>query len=58
MTRLIELLQDAILTAEQAALQLTIEMPVSDREPFMNYCRNILNDLKQEQIIVGATEKR
>jgi len=56
--RLIELLQDAILTGEQAALQLAIEMHVADREPFMNYCRNILDSLKQEQIIVGTTEIR
>jgi uncharacterized protein len=56
--RLIELLQDAILTGEQASLQLAIEMHVADRDPFMNYCRNILDNLKQEQIIVGTTDIR
>lgn len=56
--RLVELLRDNIRTGRQAALQLAIEMQVADHTPFLNYCRNILEDLKHQQIIVGATDER
>ncbi|WP_404360779.1 DUF2063 domain-containing protein [Methylotuvimicrobium sp. KM1] len=56
--RLIELFQDNFRTGEQAALQLAIEMQIDDHTPFLNHCRNIIEDLKHQQIIVGVTNEK
>ncbi|ESS66716.1 hypothetical protein MGMO_177c00070 [Methyloglobulus morosus KoM1] len=55
--RLIELLQDNFRTGEQAATQLALELRHSDHVQFLTFCRDILNNLKQQQIIVGTVHE-
>lgn len=52
--RLIELLQEQINTGEQALLQLAIEMNYGDPETILPSGINTLEQLKQQNIIIGA----
>ena len=53
-TRLIELMQEGLSTGEQALLELAAEMHYGDHETILPFGTEILHQLEQQQIIIGA----
>ena len=56
--RLIELMQEGVSTGEQVLLKLAAEMHYSDHETILPYGIDILQQLKTQQIIIGAQHEQ
>lgn len=57
-TRLIELLQEGFYTQQQALLQLAVEMHYNNTETILSFGIELLQQLEQQQIIIGSRNEQ